>query len=260
MPLTFAGILPTTPELLPEFQSEAHPLQSMVADFEQQLYLAKPEVILILADTAATIADTCTLHVAPEFHANLSQLGDFSKEVTWKGTPDMAAQLLHHSYEAHVPLKLESSDALDSESVVALELVGSHLDHIKVLPVGSMIESVDTNISVGRLLHEYIANTSKRVAVITTGHLAATHSDDSPYGTVDGASAVDELIRSSLSNGNCDPIHTIDPNTVTSHHPTLYTPLLILSGICSSIDAHYTELGYHVHHGVGYTIGTMNVT
>lgn len=264
MPLVFAGIVPSTPLLLSELAEKRDPslesLSAAMSTMEQDLYLAKPDVCIVISESAATIADTCTIHAHPLAVASLIHFGDFSKQTEWQGTPDMAAQLLHISYEQHVPIKLESAPLLDDETTVVLELLGVHLPHMKVLPVGSSIATIDTNVAIGRMLKDWVSSSNKRVAIILTGTLSATHTDDSPFGAVAQSDTFDHDVRHMLSTCNTTAIQSITYPAAQMHHMSLYTPLLILTGMCQDMDTAYTELAYAVSHGIGLTLGTLSVT
>lgn len=263
MSLVFAGVLPTTPLLLnsvhPDPSPELETLLEAGKKFEQELYLAKPDVVIYISNGAATIPETCTIHASPEFTASLSLFGDFSKETVWKGTPHAAAQIHHESYEMHLPIKLDSSDTLDPDTTVAVELAGEHITS-KVLPIGSNVESVDQNVALGKLLHEFTMNQNRRFACVALGQLSATHTDDSPFGMVEGSSEFDEQLRTHLRNGDCAAIQHMHPDQAMTMQATLYTPLVILSGLCNSMNTSYTEMAYRIDNGIGYTIGTLDVS
>jgi aromatic ring-opening dioxygenase LigB subunit len=263
MPLVFAGILPSSPLLLKEITTSSESLAVLdpgIQAFEEQLYLAKPEICILISESASTIPETCTVHAVPSFTGTLAHFGDFSKEVSWNGSPDVAAKLQHASYHSHVPMKLDSAHQLDNESTVALELIGSHLKHCKMLPMGSMIDAVDTNVALGRLLLEFAMTSNKRVACIALGNLAATHDASSPFGEVDGSASFDVRIRNIMVEGNCTALQHLTDYDPEAMQASLFTPLLILSGMCASMHATYQELGYTIDQGIGYTVGTLDVT
>lgn len=264
MPLVFAGIVPSTPLLLSELAAmkdvSLDPLSDAVTEMEQELYLAKPDVCIVISESAATIKDTCTLHAHPNALASLIHFGDFSKETHWQGTPDIAAQLLHTSYEHHVPLKQVSDAVLDDETTVVLELLGVHLPHMKVLPIGSSLSTIDTNVAIGRLIKDWISTSNKRVAVILAGSLSATHTEASPFGKKEQSDTVDHDIRHMLSTCDTTALQTLTYPKAQEYHISLYTPLVMLTGMCQDMETAYTELAYTVSRGIGYTMGTLSVT
>jgi aromatic ring-opening dioxygenase LigB subunit len=265
MPLVFAGIVPSTPLLLAELSEKRddslEALSTAMTTMEQELYLAKPDVCILLSESAATIGDTCTVHTHPDPVASLIHFGNFSKQTPWQGAPDIAAQLLHASYDQHIPVKLESTQILDDESTVILELLGIHIPHIKVLPIGSSLRSIDTNVAIGRLLKDWISSSNKRIAILAAGTLSATHTKDAPFGMMPQSDTFDHDIRHMLQTCNTTAIQSITYPNAQAYHMSLYTPLLMLTGMCQEMDtASYTELAYAVSHGIGFTLGTLSVT
>lgn len=264
MPLVFAGILPNNPLLIDAFTTkEDEALQSLqrsIQPFEESLYLAKPDLCILLSSSAATIDDMCTLHASPSFESTLAHFGNFSKTIHWQGTPDTAARMLHESYEHRLPIKLDSAAVLDDESTIVLELVGTNLPHMRILPIGSGITDIGTNVAIGSLLKEFVSTTSKRVAVIAVGNLAATHTETSPYGTQPNSAGIDTRLRNILLQCDATALQSLSHAEMDRYHVQVFSPLLILSGMCQHMHMTYTEHSYAISRGVGYTIGTLNLS
>lgn len=259
MPLVFAGVFPSCPALIPELrapEADLSVLDTARSTFEQELYLAKPEIVLLLSPSVGSLANTVTLQASPQLTATYEQFGDFSFSYTWAGSPQTAAKLSHDSYHAHLPVKLDSStNQLDSESVIATTCIARHLEHTHILPIGSTLTDTDSQVALGTLLYNHTMDNPKRIAIIALGHLAATQKDSQ-----DEAALFDAHIRDLLRSGNYEALQHIDSAEAMRHNCSLYAPLLTLSAIGAARGASYEEFAYQPYAGIGYTIGTLNIS
>lgn len=248
MSLVFTGIVPHTPTLISELTKDEsfipEKTRTALASLEQDLYLAKPKIVIVLSGYSGILPDAFTVNAAPQFTAEFSQFGDFSISETWQGATDFAAIMLHHSYDLNVPVKLITEKKLDPGVSIPLHLLGAHIEHVSVLPIGFSNLSVDHHVQFGSLLKEEIMNTNKRVAILVSGHFAETTHD-----------AYNTPIKKALHAVDFESIQHISETIVEAAYPTIHKSLLILSGILGDSHMMYTEYSYESPHDVGYLVG-----
>lgn len=258
MSLVFAGIVPHPPTLIEELaQTEESPLAQTKAAFEaleQDLYLAKPDILIVVSAYSGTFPDTFVVNSEPNFITNFEKFGDFSLSDTWQGATDFAATFHTHSNHSYVPVKLINTEVLDSGVSIPLHLIGNHLSHMQVLPVGFSNLDTDTHVGFGNLIREECMNSNKRVAVLVSGHMSGA------TGPATDAETYTNAVRSALSTCDFAAIQHIPETATTTSATSLHKGLLILSGILGEGKVAYNEYSFEAPHGVGYLVSHIDVS
>ena len=89
MSLVFAAITPHPPLLIPAIGKQAikklAKTKAALERLEEELYLAKPDVLIILSSHARTISDAFTINYCTEYVTDLREFGDLATKVTFRG-------------------------------------------------------------------------------------------------------------------------------------------------------------------------------
>jgi hypothetical protein len=264
MPLVFAGAAPSTALFIKEINSETkqmHPIHDALELFEEALYLSKPDVLFLFsATTTDDGVEQIFVQAPPSLTASLSLFGEFSTSSEWHGAPHIAAELLELASKMHATIKLSGAHTLDAASTAALTLFGKHLKHTHIVPITLHNASLATIATLGTLIHEYAATSSKRMSAVALGHLAATHTEEAPFGQLDTSTAFDANVRAMLTLGDTKALHHIAQKEHTKHHASIYAPLALLTSSCGSMPCLYHEYLYTTHAGIGYTVGSITLS
>ncbi len=252
MSLVFAGITPHPPLLVPAIgQGELDKLmdtREALARLEEDLYLAKPERILIIAPHGSYYHDAFTINAHPHFSSAFEEFGDLTTKVAWHGASEWAARIRHAASRENIPLQTVSQPALDHSASVPLFYLTPHLPNIQILPIGYSDLSSTDHLNFGAFLKEMIAEDHRRIAVIASADLAHNtekHSDRS----------FDSDIIDLLQVRNTTGLASLSPERVAAAQACGYRSLLILLGILKNCAFEFKTYSYEAPFGIGYLVG-----
>ena len=261
MSLCFAAITPHPPLLIPDIGKDkvgqVEQTQKAMQQLEQDIYLSKAELIVIISPHGGLFEDTFVVNAHSILHSSFDKFGDLVTKKEWKGAPNLAATLSHESHLKNVPLRLVSNEQLDHGTSVPLFYLTDHLPDVKVLPVGFSHLDANSHIAFGELLKDTILQQDKRVAVIASGDLSHRISDNSPDGYSEHGQKFDDLILQLLESKDASGIINIDPDLVQEASQCGWRSILILLGIIKDMDYTFKKYSYEAPLGVGYLVGNF---
>ncbi len=262
MPIVFAAITPHTPVLLPNAPTDARErlaeTMSALQKLEAELYAAKPQIIIIISPHTGIHTQAFTINASPELTSQVAEFGDVETTRSWRGAPELAAQLGHHHNHLSLPVRLISEEQLDYGASIPLLFLTEHNRQTKILPVGfSGLPPID-HLEFGELIKETVLGNGIRAAVIASGDLSHTLSARAPGKFNPKGKEFDQLVRDLLGSKNTVGFATIDPQLVKSADECGYRSILILLGILKNTDAQFETLAYEAPFGVGYLTGIFH--
>lgn len=264
MSLVFAGVVPHPVILLPSVGKDdiikLDATRLALEKLEQELYLAKPHRIIVITPHEGVFEDAFVVNAHTELESRFEKFGDMSTQYTWKGAPDLAAKIQHQANKEQIPVQLVSNDYLGHGASIPLVYLTTHLKDIPVLPVGYSKLDPKSHIAFGKLLKEVIMESDKRIAVIASGDMAHTLTEQSPAGFHEDGAWFDNEIRDTLRKEDRSRIHELDPERVTNADECVYRSLLIMCGILSDMRCSFEEYAYEAPFGVGYLTGQFHVS
>lgn len=264
MPLTFAGIVPHPPVLIPTIGKDKglgaldNTVKAM-ATLEEELYLSKPHTIIIISPHEGRFEDAFVVNAHTEFTARFDEYGDAITESTYHGAPDLAAKIAHIANSSGFPVRLISDERISHGTSVPLHALTNHLPDIKILPVGFSGNSVKEHVAFGELLKNVIMDSPKRIAVISSGDMSHTLSENAPAGFDEQGAAFDRTLIDLLTHNNVPGIMQMDAAMVEASQACGYRTLLILLGIIKNMNFTFEQLSYEHPFGVGYLVGNIHV-
>ncbi len=262
--LVFAAFTPHTPLLLPEVGKEN--LEKLPAtnaalnEIANELYAAKPEVILVISGHGSAYDDAVTVHMDDPYKLDLSRLG--SVEVDREFRPDflLIDRLQRQLRQADLPVSLHAEDSLDYGTAVPLLRLTDRLPNIKIVPINTTAGlTAKTHFHFGQALRDTIEDSPKRVAVISSGDLSHCLTSDAPVEFNPKGHDFDEKIQEVISGNNAMGLLSIDPRVAKEVAQCGWRPLLVLFGILDSVNIRSSILSYEAPFGVGYLTATFEL-
>ncbi|MFA6548278.1 MAG: class III extradiol dioxygenase subunit B-like domain-containing protein [Candidatus Magasanikbacteria bacterium] len=256
MSLVYAAITPHPPLLIPNIGKEAlkklEKTKNAMEKMEEELYLAKPDVLIIISAHGSYFPDAFTLNVCPEYHTDLKEFGDLTTKMNFKGEMNLSALIREKTKEEKIPTTMISESTLDHGSAIPLFYLTQHLPDVKIIQMGFCDLDWKTHLDFGYLVKEKILDTNKRVAVIASGDLSHALSADSPAGFNPVGIKFDEKIQELLANGNAVGMLQLEADFVKNASECGFKAFLILMGILKNLDYTYRQHSYEAPFGVGY--------
>jgi len=261
MSLVFASIVPHPPLLIPNIGKDElkkiKKTELAMTKLEEDLYIARPEVIFIVSPHGSLFADAFSINAHTDYVSDFEQFGDFSTKVEFRGSEDMAAHVSRLSKDAHLPVQLVSEHKLDHGSSVPLFYLTKHLPNVKILPLGYSALDVKSHLKFGELLKEVIMQSDKRIAVVASGDLSHGLTTDAPAGLSKVGAEFDTKLIELLETRNTKGITNMDGKFVEDATECGYRSILVLLGILKNMDYTFKNLSYEGPFGVGYLVGNF---
>lgn len=256
MSLVFAAITPHPPLLIPSIGKESikklDKTKQALEKMEEDLYLAKPDVILMISPHGTSFSDAFTINVCPEFITDLKEFGDLTTNLKFKGDMNLSSMIRERTKEEKISTTMISEPKLDHGSAVPLFYLASHLPDIQITQFSFCDLDWKTHLDFGYIIKETIMDSNKRVAVIASGDLSHALTTDSPAGFHPDGSRFDEKIQELLANKNITGMLQLDPEFIKNSAACGFRTFLILLGILKNVDYTYRQYCYESPFGVGY--------
>ncbi len=260
MPLVFAAITPHPPILLPnigkEHLSKIEKTRQAMDRLEQDLYSAKPDLVLIISPHGELNHAAFTINLCQKFNANFEIFGDFNTKLDFSG--DLVAfTAAKETIGAKSPINIISSPDLDHGCSVPLYYLLRHLKETPIVPIYfSMLDS-QAHFEFGKALKDLILNSDKRVAVIASGDLSHSLSEGSPAKFNPSGKLFDEAVMNAIISCDYASLINIDHQLVEKASECGLRSILILTGILNDISCKPEILSYEAPFGVGYLVSEV---
>lgn len=256
MSLVFSAITPHPPMLIPSIGQGAlkklEKTKLALENLEKKLYVAHPDIILIISPHGSYFKDAFTLNSNPQYQTDLKSFGDLATKIKLSGETVLSNLIRESAKKEHLPLTMISEPKLDHSSSIPLFYLAQHLPKIKIIPVGFCDLDWKTHVAFGTLLKDQIAQTNKRVAVIASGDLSHALMTDSPAGYNPAGAEFDNKIQELLASHNLAGMLQMDKEMVESASECGFRSFLILMGILQGMQTTYKSFAYEAPFGIGY--------
>ena len=256
MSLVFAAITPHPPLLIPSIGKDAAKkvakTKLALEKLEEDLYLTKPDVIIIFSPHGSLLKEAFTVNRCPKYTSDLREFGDLSTQLSFSGEMQSLSSLRQQAEAAGLTCRLISEPTIDHGIVVPLYFLTKHLTNTPIIPVGFCDADWKAHLEFGSLIKEQIMNTNKRVAVIASGDLSHTLTTDAPAGFNPNAAEFDQKIQDLFAVQNTTGLLQLDPNLVSGAAECGFRTFLMLSGVLRGVNYTYQSYCYESPFGVGY--------
>lgn len=259
MPLVFAATTPHPPLLIPvigknEFKKVEKTKQAFEL-LEQELYVTKPEVIVIITPHGSMLNNAFSINSATQFISSFEEFGDFSTKKQWSGYPELASQIKELARENNMPVQLTLSEKLDHGASVPLFYLTKHIPNIKILPLVYSCLDAKKHLEFGKILKEVFAEKNERIAIVSSGDLSHGLTDDAPAGLRKTGKKFDAKIIELLETRNTAGMINLESDFIEDAAECGYRSLLILLGVLQNVNYTFKNYAYEAPFGVGYLTG-----
>jgi len=261
MSLAFAAIVPHPPILIPAIGKnnleKIKQTKTAMEKLEEDLYLSKPDIILVISPHGSYFSDAFTLNMNSEFQTDMREFGDLTTRLKFKGEMHIPALVVEQCKDYDYPVTMISEERLDHGSSVPLYYLTQHLPDISILPVGFCNLDWKTHLDFGSVIKNQIANTNKRVAVIASGDLSHALITEAPAGYNPAGAEFDKKIQELLNDNNIAGMLQLDKKFVESAAECGFRSFLILMGILQNMNYDYKQYSYEGPFGFGYLVSNF---
>ncbi len=263
MSLVFAAMTPHPPLLIPTIGKEnikkIEATQKAMEELEKDLYVAKPDTILVISPHGQILPEAFTINVNPTYKVDLREFGDLTTTTEYQSDFDLITRITEAAKLKHLPLVLQTNPQLDYGSAVPLFYLARHLPDVKIIPMGYSLLDSKTHLNIGCLIKEEIMKANRRVAVIASGDLSHALSNEAPGGFSPAGQKFDEMIMENLKNHNTAAVVNLDPRFCESAAECGWRSLLVLLGILQRVNYNLKILSYEGPFGVGYLVAEFAI-
>lgn len=256
MSLVFTAITPHSPLLIPSIGKEAlkklQKTEQALKKLEEDLYLTKPDVLIIISPHGNILGQAFTCNIAVEFKTDLKEFGDITTKLTFKGEMSLPSIIREEAKKDNFPVTLLSENTLDHGSITPLLYLTKHVPNISILPMGFCDLDAKTHVEFGYFLKEQIMNTTKRIAVVASGNLSHALSPNAPAGFSPSGKIFDEKIQELLASGNTSGLVQLDSELIAGAQECGLRTFYMLLGILRGVNFDYKSYCYEAPFGVGY--------
>lgn len=257
MPLVFAAYTPHSPILIPAIGKEQlekiDKTKKALDRLEEELYIAKPQVIFIISPHSGLFENSFVINAHPNFVSSFEEFGDLSTKQEWKGSPETAAKINRICRTYDMPLKLISKEQIDHGVSVPLFYLTRHLKNCKIVPIGYSKRNAHDHIKFGRIIKETIMDSNQRVAIIASGDLS--HGPDAKVWTKNHFDK--KLIKMLKGMEKTEIIKLENTTELKEAKECGYKSLLILLGALNGLNYNFIVHSYEHPFGVGYLTGNF---
>ena len=255
--IIFACFVPHTPLLIPEIGKEhLDKLEQTIKAYqqlEQELYAAKPEVIIIISPHGEAREGSFTIEQSPKLKADFKKFGDLVTKLEFSNDIGLGYQI-KESCETSLSIMLVSSNQLHYASAVPLYYLTHNLGNIKVVNIVYSDLSREDHIKFGEIIKEEAEKSGKRTAIIASGDLSHKLHQDSPAGYSPQAQEFDQSIIKLVNDKKIKQIINLDKELIAEAGECGYRSLLILLGVIKDLNYEPEQLSYQAPFGIGYLV------
>lgn len=253
--ITFTCLVPHPPLLIPEIgQDNLTKLDQTITAYkhlEHELYVSKPDVILVLTPHGDISDKNFTINQNPKLRTRFKDFGDLVTNLVFDNDIAFGYQI-RESCETTLPMILTANEIIDYGTAVPLYYLVQNLKQTKIVVVTMSNISREEHVRLGMVIKDAAEKSNKRVAIVASGDLSHKLHKDSPVGFSVKAQEFDQTIRRLLANKKNQEIIDLDENLILEAGECGYRPLLVLLGIIKDSNYDIEELSYQSPFGIGY--------
>lgn len=258
MSLVFTATIPHAPVLLPSigaaYAKDLDPTLQALKELEGELYMMKPEILLVISPHLQIGEGYFPLNGAPVLKADFTEFGDSQTTFTYPTNNEQVSHLRYSMHQKHLPLNTINLPTMDYGTSVALALVASHLTGISVVSMGISSLSLEDHWNMGKAIRISLQESNKRIAVIGSADLGHKAGPDSPYGFSPQSQSFDSLIQTMIRENRLADIKTINPTIQTESGECGLRVFAMIFGLLEGLQVESKILSYQAPFGVGHLV------
>ncbi|MFA5126514.1 MAG: AmmeMemoRadiSam system protein B [Patescibacteria group bacterium] len=260
--ITFACLVPHAPLLIPEVgQDNLQHLKETVEAYrflEAELYVAKPEIIILLSSHANTPGETFTINQRPMLKVNFKRFGDLVTNLEFKNEISLGYKI-KEACETALPVNLNAEEQVTYSSGVPLYYLTQHLPQVKIVVINYSTLTPEVHLKFGEIIKEQIDSYGQRVALVASGDLSHRLHQDSPAGFSPRGQEFDQKIINLLANRDLEGLIKLDSELVKEAGECAWRSILILLSTIKELDYTPVKLSYQAPFGIGYLVEQFKI-
>lgn len=265
MALVFTAVAAHTPVLIPSIGKGGLDIiektKSAMQVLEQNLYLAQPDVLIVISPHGDMLPDALTMNMNSKFTSNFEEFGDLVTKAEWKPAMMLMDRFREDFKKSDFQVALSSNEKLDYGTSVPLYYLTQHIPDVKVLPMMPSTKlDMKTHYDFGKKMKEEIMASVERVAVIASADLSHRVSEKSPEGMSPKGIAFDEKIMEIIKESNPIGILDIDDAWLEEASTCSARVLAMTFGVMDGVHHEAEILSYEKPLGVGYLVASARVS
>lgn len=255
MSLVFVGIVPHPPFLIPEIGKEkAEKLQKTresMEEMEGDLYVLQPDTLFVISPHSPISPESFSLNLATHFESKFEEFGDQQTKCEINCDMQLVSQIKEAADygDVDVPVNIITEPKVDHGVCIPLFYLTQHIPNVKIVPISVSQLSPEKHLEFGQLLRNVALESNKRIAIIASGDLSHSLSEESEHGMTPQGKTFDETVKKAIKNKSLSDIVKLNPEIVEKAHECGYRPMLILIGALegshyeSKIDSYEAPFG-----------------
>ncbi|MFH1610579.1 MAG: AmmeMemoRadiSam system protein B [Patescibacteria group bacterium] len=255
--LIFSAITPHPPILIPTIGKEnldvIKKTKQAMEKLSGDLYAVKPDTIIIFTPHGEIHKNKMTINQSPVLKASLAEFGDLVTKLEWQGNLGMSYQIYEH-FETKDVIRLIQEEEVDHGISVPLSYLSQGLKDTKIIPISYSGVDLKTHFSFGKDLSDLIKKSNERIAVIASGDLSHSLTEDSPAGYTPEGKKFDKQLIKLIEEKKYDKILKIDDEFIKKAGECGVRSIAMLLGVIDEIDLQPNILSYEGPFGVGYLV------
>ncbi|MEA3249406.1 MAG: AmmeMemoRadiSam system protein B [Patescibacteria group bacterium] len=265
MALVFTAIAAHTPVLIPSIGKGGLDIikstKSAMERLEQDLYIAQPDVLIVISPHGDTLPDAITINMNAKYVSNFEEFGDLVTKMEWKPAMMLMDRLREDFKTSDLQMAMNSQDELDYGTSVPLYYLTQHVKDINVIPiVPSSKMDLKTHYEFGKKMKGEIIKSTERIAVVASADLSHRVSEKSPDGLSPKGVAFDEKVIEVLREHNPVGILDIDEAWMEEASTCSARALAMMFGVLDGVHHEAEILSYEKPLGVGYLVASIRVS
>lgn len=256
MPIVFAAVVPHSPVLLPSIGKEhlkkLKKTLTALHRVEQELFDAKPDVLLIISPHGRVEKDHFTMEVRDRYPIDLKEFGVLEMPLDFRADLRLVSALKEHLEDVGLPFMLRSEDALDYGTVIPLSHLTPRLaSPVAILPILPSLLPLKTHYEFGKAIQEVLMHTDRRVAVLASADLSHRLTRSSSAGYSPNGKKFDEKILAIIKEKKPSAFVTFELPLAEKAAQCGLSTLTMFSGILDGMRAEPEVLSYEYPFGIG---------
>ncbi len=265
MALVFTAVAAHTPVLIPSIGKGGLDVvaktKKAMEVLEQNLYLAQPDVLIVISPHGDMLPDAFTINMNSKFVSNFEEFGDLVTKVEWKPAMMLMDRFREDFKKSDFQVVMSSHEKLDYGTSVPLYYLTQHIPDVKVLPMLPATKlDLKTHYDFGKKMKEEIMTSTERVAVIASADLSHRVSEKSPEGLSPKGVAFDEKVQEILKERHPVGILDIDDAWLDEASTCSSSVLAMTFGIMDGVQHEVEVISYEKPLGVGYLVASARVS
>lgn len=260
--LVSAAICPHPPVLIPSIgMGEISKIKKTILamnDLAKEFTASKPEAIVIISPHGPLEWSKMTINISPDLRGDFLNFGD-ATAMAFENDLDIAENIAKHASERKIPVEKTMGAPLDHGTMVPLYFLAKDLPKVKIIPIGYSFLDQRTHYEFGKAIHDAVASSSRRIAIVASGDLSHRLTVDAPAGYSLRGKEFDEKLIALLDEKGDEKIITLDADLIEEAGECGLKSIIILLGALSFTKHRFEKISYEGPFGVGYLVGKYSI-